>query len=133
MITWLLQCVSLEVINLPNYDGLNDVDIFLDAFEREILENQRFQALDWVLRAMPARWWGTHKGSFDNWHECRRMMRTRFGKLKLQMIDKYDGQDDPHAHLAKWTQDYGEKLQLEWVHLFYHIMDVVPMNWYVET
>ena len=51
---------------LPTYDGLNDVDIFLDAFEREVLEKQHFQTLDWALHAMPTRWWGTHKGSFDD-------------------------------------------------------------------
>ena len=60
-------------------------------------------------------------------------MRTHFGKPKMQMTDKYDGQDDLRAHLAKWTQAYGEKSQPEWVHLFCHTLDVVSMNWYVET
>jgi len=36
------------------------------------------------------------------------------------------------VHLAKWTQAYGEKPQPEWVHLFCHTLDVVPLNWYVE-
>lgn len=49
------------------------------------------------------------------------------------MTDKYDGQDDPCVHLAKWAQAYGEKPQLEWVHLFCHTLDVIPMNWYLET
>ena len=71
-----LHCVSTKVRDLPTYDGLNEVDTFLDAFEREVLEKQRFQALDWVLHAMSVRWWGTHKGSFEYWHECRRMMHT---------------------------------------------------------
>ena len=35
--------------------------------------------------------------------------------------------------LAKWTQGYGENPQLEWVHIFYHTLDVIPMNWYIET
>jgi len=30
-------------------------------------------------------------------------MRSRFGKLKMRMADKYDGQDDLRAHLAKWA------------------------------
>jgi len=83
MMTQLLHCVSSEVRNLHTYDGLNEVDVFLDAFEREVLEKQRFQALDWALRATPVRWWGTHKGSFDDWHGSRRMMRTRFEKPKM--------------------------------------------------
>jgi len=68
--------VLTKVRNIPTFDGLNEVDIFLDAFEREVLEKQCFQALDWALCTTAARWWGAHKGSFDDWHECRRMMRT---------------------------------------------------------
>lgn len=48
------------------------------------------------------------------------------------MTDKYDGQDDPCMHLAKWAQAYGEKPQPKWVHLSCHTLDVIPMNWYVE-
>jgi len=33
-----LHCVSSEVRNLPTYDGLNYVDVFLDAFERLVPE-----------------------------------------------------------------------------------------------
>jgi len=29
-------------------------------------------------------------------------------------------------------QAYGEKRQPEWVHLFCHTLDVIPMNWYIE-
>ena len=62
--------------DLLSYDGLGEVGTFLDKFEGEGLEKKCFQALNWVLRATPARWWCTHKGSFENWCECRRMMRT---------------------------------------------------------
>jgi hypothetical protein len=77
MMTRSLRCVSTEVRDLPTYDGLSEVDISW-KFEREVPEKQRFQALKWVLRATPARWWGTHKGSFEDWRECRRMMRQTF-------------------------------------------------------
>jgi len=76
MMTQSLRYVLVEVKNLPIYDGLNEVDIFFNSFEREVPEKQHIQALDWVLCTTLARWWGTHKGSFDDWHECRRMMRT---------------------------------------------------------
>jgi len=46
MMTQSLGCLLSEVINLPTYDGMNDADIFLDALEREVSENQRFLALD---------------------------------------------------------------------------------------
>lgn len=40
--------------------------------------------------------------------------------------------DDPCKHLANWAQAYGEKPQPEWVDLFYHTLDVIPMNGYLE-
>ena len=42
VMTWSMCCVSSEVRNLPTYDRLNDVDIFLYAFEMEVPEKQRF-------------------------------------------------------------------------------------------
>lgn len=50
MMTKSLCCVSLEVRNLPYYDGLTYVDKFMDAFERQVPEKHHFQALDLVLR-----------------------------------------------------------------------------------
>lgn len=48
------------------------------------------------------------------------------------MTKKYDGRSDSHDHLAKWIDGYGEEPQLDWVDLFYHTLDVLPMNWYLE-
>ena len=107
MTTKSLCCVSSEVRSLPYYDGLTEVDKFLDAFEREVLENHHFQAWDWVLRATPARWWGMHKDSFDDWHMYKNMMRLQFGHPKICLIEKYDGRDDPWDHLDKWANFYG--------------------------
>ena len=42
MMIWSLRCVFSEVRNLPTYDGLNEVDIFLDEFEREVPKKHRF-------------------------------------------------------------------------------------------
>jgi len=61
MMTLSLHYVSTKVRDLPTYDGLNEVDTILDAFEREVLEKQHFQALYSVLRATLTRWWGMHK------------------------------------------------------------------------
>lgn len=74
MMTKWLQYVSTEVRDLLTYDGLCEVYTFLNKFEREVSEKQRSQALGWVLSAMPTRWWGTHKGSFDKWCKCRGMV-----------------------------------------------------------
>jgi len=50
-----LRYISVEVCNLPHYDGLEYVNIFLDKFERDVPKEHRFQTLDIVLRDMPAR------------------------------------------------------------------------------
>lgn len=59
-------------------------------------------------------------------------MQIRFGKPKLRIIKKYDGRDDLCMYLTKWTKADGDEPQLEWVHLFYHTLDVIPMNWSIE-
>ena len=66
MMTRPLRCVTIEVRDLPTYDGLSEVDDFLNKFEKEVPERQHFDALKWVLYAMPTRWWGTHQTSFKN-------------------------------------------------------------------
>lgn len=91
MMTRSLRCVLIKVRDLPTYDGLSEVDTFLNKFKREVLKKQCFQALDCVLCTMPERWWGMHKGSFDNWHECMRMMCLWFGKPRVRLTDKYNG------------------------------------------
>lgn len=55
MMTKLLRCVSSKVRNFSYYDGLTDVDKFIDAFEREVPQKHHFQALDLALRTMLAR------------------------------------------------------------------------------
>jgi len=42
MMTKLLRCVPNEVRNLLQYDGLTDVELFLDEFEKEVLEEHQF-------------------------------------------------------------------------------------------
>lgn len=78
MMTKSLCFVSSEVRNLPYYDGLTDADHFLDEFEIEVLEKHYFQALDMALHTTPMRWWGTHKGNFDDWCIYKKIMRVRF-------------------------------------------------------
>ena len=65
MMTKLLHCVSSKVRNLPYYNGLTNIDKFLDAFERKVFEKHLFQVLDLALRTMSARWWSMHKGNFN--------------------------------------------------------------------
>ena len=59
-------------------------------------------------------------------------MRTLFRNYKMQLANKYDWKNNPCTDLAKWMQAYGEMPQPEWVHLLFHTLDVIPMNWYIE-
>jgi len=59
-------------------------------------------------------------------------MKVQFGHPKVRLIEKYDGRSDPRDHIVKWTDDYGEEPQPKWVHLFFHTLDVIPINWYLE-
>lgn len=46
MMLILLRCVSTEARDLPTYDGLSEVDVFFNIFEKEVLEQQLFEALN---------------------------------------------------------------------------------------
>lgn len=127
-----LHCVSTEVRKLPYYDGLDDVNIFLDQFEKDVPKEHWFQALHLALIAMPTRWWGTCKDNFADWKEYRRMMQLRFRCASNRLTEKYIGKDDLHEHLAQYTKAWGEIPQPEWVHIFIHTLDVMPKNWYLE-
>ena len=41
MMTKALRCVSSDVRSFPYYDGLTNVDKFLDAFERQVRDKHR--------------------------------------------------------------------------------------------
>lgn len=60
-------------------------------------------------------------------------MRLRFGHPNTKLTEKYNERDDLHDHLLKWTKGLGTESQPEWVHIFFHTLDTIPMNWYLET
>jgi len=69
MLTKSLRCISTKLQNFLYYYGLEDINLFLDNFERDVLKEQWFQALDIALQATLARWWGMHKDNFIDWKE----------------------------------------------------------------
>ncbi len=99
--------VTIEVRDFPIYDKLGEVDDFLTKFEKEVPEQQRFDALKWTLRTTPTRWWGTHQRSFEDYRECRRMLLIWFGKPQMKMKVGYDGWNSLRAHLSRWVKVYG--------------------------
>lgn len=105
-----LQWVSTKVRKNFHYDGLNNVNIFLDEFEREVPEEHRFLALELALHPMLTRWLGMHKEIFVDWKEYNWMMNLRFGNLNNQMTINYCINDD-QCDIWCSTKKYGEKNQ----------------------
>lgn len=59
-------------------------------------------------------------------------MKLQFRHAKERLTEKYNGKDDPRDHLEKQTKAWGTDPQLEWVHIFCHTLDTIPLNWYLE-
>jgi len=62
-----LQWIGLEVRNVPCFDGTNDVEEFICAYQVILKESDWLRALDVSLKATPARWWATHKDHIRDW------------------------------------------------------------------
>ena len=48
--------MKTEVCDLPFYDGLGDINTFLEEYKEKVSDFQIFLALDIALRATPTRW-----------------------------------------------------------------------------
>ena len=83
-----LQWIRTELKDTPSFDGLADVNDFLQQFEQEIPHDQRLEVLDLTVRATPARWWCAHKGNIASWDDCKRLMRIRFSKERDYLQQK---------------------------------------------
>ena len=59
-------------------------------------------------------------------------MRLRFDHAKIRITKKYNAKDDPREHFSRWTLAWGEEPQPKWVLIFFHTLDVISMNWYLE-
>lgn len=82
---------------------------------------------------MPSRWWGTPKNNFANWKEYQWIVKLQFGHTNTCITEKYTGKENLRKHLAQWMNAWGEEQQEEWVYIFYHALDIIPMNLYLET
>ena len=43
-------------------------------FEERVSQPRRLSALDFAMKATPARWWVAHKQSISEWPQCQRLM-----------------------------------------------------------
>ena len=93
-LTRALRWIGVEICEIPTFDGLSEIQEFLQKYEVKVPLDQRLKALDVALRATPTRWWATHKRNIANWETCHRLLIVRFGEDDGGMNYKYDGHDD---------------------------------------
>ena len=85
-----------------------------------------------MLKATPARWWGTHKQSIIDWTQCRRLMEIIFGE-KISYSDKnHTGLIDHGTHIEQCRGIWKEYLQQEWAHQLIRNIEMVPRSWYTS-
>jgi hypothetical protein len=102
-------------------------------FELEVVENKILPVLDISLKDTPTQWWGTHKENINNWYQCKRLMRNRFGtKQENRYMEKYDGIWKSREHVDKCIIKWILVPPEEWPHHFIHTLEGIPRNWYTE-
>ena len=74
-----LHWIGTEVCKVPTFDGLSNIQEFLQEYEAQDPCSERLKTLDMALRATPARWWIAHKKNIATRETCQRMLVIRFG------------------------------------------------------
>ena len=58
-----MHWIETKVIELSAYEGIPNLDSFIEGFEDKLLEPHQLLALEEALKATPMRWWDAHKAS----------------------------------------------------------------------
>ena len=75
-----IRWIGTKIQTTPLFDGLSNVNEFLQKYEQEIPNNQRIEGMDLALRATPARWWQEHKANISSWEDCKRLIVINISK-----------------------------------------------------
>jgi len=121
--------VGTKVCELPLFDGLSDVEILFVELEIFVVEQKRILALDASLRDTPARWWAAHKNSIQDWSQCKRLIKIRFGETSEYVSGQYSGKTNPREHIITCGYIWNELPKEDWPHMFIHTLDNIPKNW----
>ena len=128
-----LRWIGTMVCEVPTFDGLSNIQEFLQEYEAHIPLTQQLKKLDMALRATSARWWTMHKRNITTWETCHIFLAVSFGDDAGCMNYRYDGQTNPRIHMEACVQAWMHRNGDEWVHLFVHTLDTIPKNWYTQT
>ena len=127
-----VQWVDNELRELPTYEGFPNLATFLHDFEGIVIESQQLSALDHVLKATPAKWWGTHKQSISEWPQCQSLMDAIFDEEVTTVSHKYTCLLSPAKHINRCRTAFAEYPQQEWIHHFIHTLEIMPRSWYTS-
>jgi hypothetical protein len=75
-----VRCSGTEVIQFSKFTEEDNLENFLIEFESEVLDSQILLVLDIALRVTPTQWWGAHNKEFQDWYQCKSLIRIRFGR-----------------------------------------------------
>lgn len=127
-----LRWIGSQVGSIPIYDGFNNLEFFIEDFEKIVLEPQRILALYITLKATPARWWGVHKKTLETWSQCKELLQVRFSE-ELEFSERsYTGFCCPKQHVTDCVERWKNIPKEQWVHKLVHTLDIVPRNWYTK-
>lgn len=132
-ITKSLRWIGSEVSTLPIFDGLSDIQMFVQEYETQVTYSERLQSLVVAIRATPVRWWIVHQGNIATRETCRRLLMISFGTDTGGMDSLYDGFSYPAPHIRACEEAWKDRSSDEWLHLFVHTLDNNPRHWYAET
>ena len=122
-ITKSLCWIGSEVSTIPIFDGLSDIQVFVQEYEAQLPCSERLQYLVVALRATPARWWTVHQQNIATWDTCRRLLLIRFGADTGGIESLYDGVSGPAMHIRAYEETWKDRSKDEWVHLLVHNLD----------
>ena len=86
-----LHWIGTKVCEVPTFDGLSNIQEFLQEYEPHVPLSQRLKTLDVPLQATPARWWTAHKRNITTWEANHILLVFRFGDDAGGMNYRYDG------------------------------------------
>jgi len=127
-----LRWIGTEVCTVPNFDGSNDLEKFLAAYQDTLPEKDWLRALDVALTATTSRWWATHKAHIEDCSQLKTLISARFSSVIIFTRTKYIGTTFPGAHVDHCIEAWCETPQIEWVHRFTSTLDIIPKNRYVK-
>lgn len=118
---------------IPIFDGLSNIQFFLQEYQVHIPSPKRLKTLDVALRAILVRWWVAYKKNIATSETSHRLLVIRFGDDVGGMSYRYYGHTNPKVHMEACVEAWKHRSADEWVHLFVETLDTTPKNWDTET